>query len=70
MHIIAGAGNHAIRTNKPTNLGVIVPCLQIVEAAFGIVVVAAVAEGIEVAKGDIGACYRFQFTPGIVGIFC
>ena len=38
-------GGHVnVRRNKPANLGVVIPCRQVVQPGFGIVVVAPVAE--------------------------
>ena len=45
--------------------GVIVTRLQIVEAGFGVVVVATVAEGIDLCHGAGGVG---ELTPGVVGV--
>ena len=69
-HIVAdealsGAGI-TVRINEPANLGVIVAALEIVEAGFGIVIVAAVAERVNLCEVT---CCGNDFTIGVV-IIC
>ena len=68
-----------IRINKPTPRGIIVSALEVIELVFGVVIVAAVEEGIELGVGNIGcrnvrggACVgsAADSAPGIVGIAC
>ena len=48
-HTLPG-GHVNVRRNEPANLGVVVPCHEVVQPGFGIVVVASVAEGIVCAQ--------------------
>ena len=62
-----------IRIDKPTDDGVVVTALQVIETGFGIVVIAAIAEGIDfadviagLAPGDIAVAPRievYSFLP-------
>ena len=40
---------YAVTVEESANFGVVIPCLQEIQACFGIVIVAAVTEGVEVA---------------------
>ena len=57
-----------IRADKPPKLRAIVPAVQIVQASFGIVIVASVAEGILVAHGVAGGVGDRAFAPGVVAV--
>ena len=68
-HALPG-GHVNVRRNKPANLGVIIPCRQVVQPGFGIVVVASITEGIVRAQRACqGAGGGDEFAPCIVGIF-
>ena len=58
-----------IRTNKPPELRVIIPAVEIVQPGFCVVIVASVAEGILVAHGVAGGVSDGAFAPGVVGVF-
>ena len=52
--------------------GVIISALEVIEAGFGVVVVAAVAEGVQVCDGEVlalGFGDAEDIAPGVVGIF-
>ena len=68
-HTLPG-GHVNIRRNEPANLGVIVPCHQVVQPGFGVVIIASVTEGIVCAQRACqGAGGGDQLAPCIVGIF-
>ena len=50
--IMQGIGR--IRIDKPTDDGVVVTALQVIETGFGIVVIAAIAEGVDLADIKAG----------------
>ena len=58
--------NGLIPIDKSTGIGVIIAGLQVVQAGFGIIVVAAVAEGID--QGDQGCVGNGTGTPGVVAV--
>ena len=61
--------NKSICINKPSDGRIIIPCLEVIESRFGVVVIAAVAEG--VLEGDrIIAANRFDRanSPRIVRV--
>ena len=55
----------AVRIDEPANLGVIVTALEIIEACFGIVIVAAVAERVDLSHA---AGCRDDFSVGVIVI--
>ena len=55
----------AVRIDEPANLRVIIPALQIVHLQLGIVVVAPVAEGVDVGQIAGGG---EELAPGVVGV--
>ena len=55
----------AVRINKPANLRVIIPALEVVHLKFGVVVIAAVAEGVNVSQITSGG---EELAPGVVGV--
>ena len=57
-----------IRANKPPELRVIIPAVEIVQPGFCVVIVASVAEGILVAHGVAGGVGYGAFAPGIVAV--
>ena len=59
----------AVRADEPPKFRAIIPAVQIVQASFGIVIVASVAEGILVAHGVAGSVGDRAFAPGVVGVF-
>ena len=54
-----------IRINEPANFGVIVAGFEIVHLKFGVVVIAAVAEGVNVSQITSGG---EELAPGVVGV--
>ena len=60
-------GGVAVRIHKPSCSGVIIAGLEVIEAAFGIVVIATVAEG--VLLGQFAGCGE-EFSVGVVGVGC
>ena len=65
--------NIRLRTDKPSDLGVVISAVEIIEPAFPIVVIAAVAERILVADagGDgiaVGIYNLEHFTPCVIEI--
>ena len=57
-----------IRTNKPPELRVIIPAVEIVQPGFCVVIVASVAEGILVAHGVAGGVGDGAVAPGVVAV--
>ena len=58
-----------VRGYKPANLGVIVACLQVIQACFRIVVVATIAEGVLGAYRVCGGVLELhELAPSIVGV--
>ena len=55
--------------DKPADLGIVVSGLQVVQPGFGIVVIPAIAEGIQRAEVAVGAVFNRMVTPRIVGVF-
>ena len=74
----AVGGYIPIRINKTPDHGVVVACVQVVEAGFLVEVVAAVAQGVDVGNvvwvpRDVVALPVGDgegVAPGVVGIFC
>ena len=58
-----------IRINKPTNLRVIIPTLEVIQPRLGIVVVSPIPDRIQVPDAGGGAigCVE-NFAPGVVGV--
>ena len=56
-----------IRIDKPTIRRIIISTLQIIEACFGIVVVASIAQGVNVCHG---AGTGNDFAPCVIGVAC
>ena len=66
---------HPIRINKPPDLGIIIPALQVIEPGLGVVVVAAVAQGVQIGdmrcgrdRGAARICHGEELAPGVVGV--
>lgn len=66
----------AVCVDKPADLGIIVAALEVIEARFSIVIIAAVAKGIELGDGrpdrsGTGAAVRHgkRSAPCVVGVF-
>ena len=66
---------YIIGINKPSGVGIVIAGLEIVQAGFGIVVIAAITEGVD--DGDIGGAGDDRtagigdlehHAPGVVGI--
>ena len=57
-----------IRADKPPELRVIIPAVQIVQASFGIVIVTSVAERILIAHGVAGGVGDSAVAPGVVAV--
>ena len=55
----------AVSVDEPMVCGVVVAALEVIEAGFGVVVVAAIAEGVDACHGA-GGCQ--DFAPGVIGI--
>ena len=65
-----GCDHHIVRADKPPDLRVIVPALQVVHACLFVPVVAAVAEGVPFPDGACqGSGGAEWLAPGIVFIF-
>ena len=60
-------GSVRISVDKPSCGRVIIAGLEVIEAAFGIVVIATVAEG--VLLGQFAGCGE-EFSVGVVGVGC
>ena len=69
----------AIRIDEPSDCRVVVSALEIIEAGFVIVIVAAIAKGVEICKGGAGGLFvdeviaaavedAGQFSPRVVGV--
>ena len=72
-HIIAenslSCTHQRIGIDKPTNCGVVVPTLEIVQIRLGIVDVSSIGQGIHRAQSiRHGAGNTQNFTPGVVGV--
>lgn len=69
-HCAVKSGNIRIRTDKPPNLRVIIPVLQIVHSGFFIVVVASVAERVGFSDGaGFAAGDAHDFSPAVILVF-
>ena len=79
IHIVAGditiGADSSIRVQEALHLGVIVAALEVIEACVGVIIVAPVAEGVDV--GDVGRVgnffpvgvgYREKLAPTIIAI--
>ena len=51
FYVSTHAGYNTVRVNKPAGVGVVVSALEVVEPGLGVVVVAAVADGVYGAYG-------------------
>ena len=61
--------NSAVRVQKSSDHGVIIPAHEVIKAGFGIIVIPAIAEGVSGAKGGgHGAGDRLGIAPGVVGV--
>jgi len=72
-HIISktslACGYAGIRADEPSDGGIIVSGLEVVEAGFGVVDIAPVAEGVMGTEGGgQGACCCQELAPGVVGV--
>lgn len=66
-HCAVKSGNIRIRTDKPPDLRVVIPVLQIVHSSFFVVVVASVAERIGFSDGAGFAAGDAQdFSPTVI----
>lgn len=69
-HCAVKSGNIRIRTDKPPDLRVIIPVLQIVHSGFFVVVVASVAERVDFSNGAGFAAGDAQdFSPAVILVF-
>lgn len=59
-------GGEGVGVNEPADGRVIVAALEVVEAGLGIVVIAAVAQGVEVADRCVAVVVHRAITPGII----
>ena len=64
----ANLPNSVIHTNKPPELRVIIPAIQVIQPGFGVVIVPPVAEGILVAHGVAGGVGDGAVAPGVVAV--
>ena len=71
-HIAAGntlpCGNKSVCTDKPPELRVIVPAIQVIKARLGVVIVPPIAEGILGAHGVAGGVGDGAVAPGVVAV--
>jgi len=62
-------GNEGIRIDKSASSGIIISGLEVVEAGFGVVDIAPVAEGVMGTEGGGHAAGNTQdLAPGVVGV--
>ena len=64
----ANLPNSVIHTNKPPELRVIIPAIQVIQPRLGVVIVPPVAEGILVAHGVAGGVGDGAVAPGVVAV--
>ena len=68
-HIISGqvlsCGCVFVRIDEAADQGIVIAALEVIEAGFGIVIVAAIAEGVDCGHGAGGGIY---LAVGVVGI--
>ena len=57
-----------MRANKPPEVRVIIPAVEIVQPSFGIVIIPPVAERILIAHGVAGGVGDGAFAPGVVAV--
>ena len=60
----------SIRIDEPAVGKVVVPALEVVEAGLGVVVIAAVAQGVEVANRRVAAVVHRAVAPGVIVVGC
>ena len=58
----------AVRANKPPELRVIIPAIQVIQPRLGVVIVPPVAEGVFVAHGVAGGVGDSAVAPGVVAV--
>ena len=58
----------AVRANKPPELRVIIPAIQVIKPRLGIVIIPPVAERILIAHGVAGGVGYGAFAPGVVAV--
>ena len=63
-------GGEGVGVNEPADGRVIVAALEVVEAGLGIVVIAAVAQGVEVANRRVAAVVHRAVAPCIIVVGC
>ena len=68
MRSSANACQFRVNIDEPSEFRVIVAAVQIVQASFGIVIVASVAEGVFVAHGVAGGVGDSAVAPGVVAV--
>ena len=68
LRISANASQLRVNVDKPTELRVIIPAVQIVQPGFGIIVIPPVAEGVLIAHGVAGGVGDGAFAPGVVAV--
>ena len=59
-------GSEGVGVNEPADGRVIVAALEVVEAGLGVVVIAAVAQGVEVADRRVAAVVHRATAPGVI----
>ena len=60
--------HNCVHTNKPPELRVIIPAVQVIKPGLGVVIIPSVAEGILVAHGVAGGVGDSAFAPGVVAV--
>ena len=61
-------GNKSIRADKPPELRVIIPAVEVVQAGFCVVIIPPVAERILIAHGVAGGVGDGTLAPGVVAV--
>ena len=69
-NISTNTGDRIIRIYPPTNLRIVITAGYIVEPCLGVVVIAAVAQGVEVANRRVAAVVHRAVAPCIIVVGC
>ena len=69
LYRTANTSYRAVRVDKPPHFGVIIPTIKVVQSRFGVVVISAVAQGVDRAEGGGGGAVDLeQLAERAVGI--
>ena len=68
LRISANASQLRVNVDKPTELRVIIPAVQVIKPGLGVVIIPSVAERIFVAHGVAGGVGYGAFAPGVVAV--